>query len=207
MNTGKKESDWGEYYSVIKDRPARDTLVRALSLFEKEQRKGSDLFAIDLGCGSGPDTAELLKNGFRVFASDKEPQAIEILKSKFSESILSGKLKVKAVSFENILLPKSDFINASYTLPFCKPEYFDKLWEKITASLKLKGRFAGNFFGEKDSWADSRNMTFHTKQNVKSMLKKFDTEFFEEKDEDGKTATGNDKHWHVFSVVAKKIKS
>ena len=29
--------------------------------------------------------------------------------------------------------------------------------------------------------------------------------YFEEKDEDGKTASGDSKHWHVFSVIAEKL--
>ena len=103
-------------------------------------------------------------------------------------------------------MPEADLINASYSLPFCQPDHFENLWNKIYRSLKLNGRFSGNFFGEKDTWVVNKDMTFLTKHNTELLFKNFTIESFEIRDEDGETALGRKKHWHVFSIVAKKIR-
>ena len=202
----KEEFSWSEYYKVVNNRPPRDTLVKALLEFELENRNVKGLYANDLGCGAGNDTAELLSRGFKVFATDKEKESIKIIRSKFRKFVQNGNLKTKAVSFEDIKLPEAHLINASYSLPFCHPGHFDNLWNKIQTSIKLNGRFSGNFFGEKDTWAVNKDMTFLTKKITKHLFDDFDIEIFEERDEDGETASGEKKHWHVFSVVARKIR-
>ena len=66
------------------------------------------------------------------------------------------------------------------------------------------GRFAGNFFGLNDSWAGNKEMTFHSAEEVRKLFRNFEIEVFDERDEDGSTASGEEKHWHVYSVIAKK---
>ena len=48
-------------------------------------------------------------------------------------------------------------------------------------------------------------MTFFSKDKVLKLLKEFKIIYFNEKDEDGKTALGKKKHWNIFYVMAKKI--
>ena len=47
-------------------------------------------------------------------------------------------------------------------------------------------------------------MTFHTAEGVQELLKPFDVEHLKEREEDGQTRLGEPKHWHVFSIVARK---
>lgn len=47
-------------------------------------------------------------------------------------------------------------------------------------------------------------MTFHTEEHVHAMLDGLQVEYFHELDEDGKAASGP-KHWHVFTVIARKV--
>ena len=47
-------------------------------------------------------------------------------------------------------------------------------------------------------------MTFHTSEEVRTLFKQFDVEIFNEIEEEGRTAVGNAKHWHLFAVVAIK---
>jgi hypothetical protein len=96
-------------------------------------------------------------------------------------------------------------VNASWSLPFCPPEHFQSLWQKIAASIHPGGRFAGHFFGVHDEWATNKRMTFHTAMQVKNLFRRFEKELFLEKEWDGTTASGKKKHWHVLSVVAKKL--
>lgn len=204
---GKEEEfSWVEYYKAVNDRPPRETLLKALSEFDLEKRKLKGLYANDLGCGSGNDTSELLRRGLNVFATDKENEAIKIIRSKFRKFIDEGSLKTKTVSFEEIKIPEADLVNASYSLPFCHPDHFHNLWNKIHSSIKLNGRFSGNIFGEKDTWVVNLDMTFLTRKATEKLFESFKIESFEERDEDGETASGEKKHWHVFSIVAKKIK-
>jgi hypothetical protein len=47
-------------------------------------------------------------------------------------------------------------------------------------------------------------MTFHTEGQVRAMLDGLEIEYFHEQDEDGEAASGP-KHWHVFTVIVRKI--
>ena len=208
----RKKTDWLEYYRAYNDNkyyratsrgPAWDTLTKALSLFDAEGFEREERFAIDLGCGSGRDTFELLRRGWKVLAVDNEPEAIRWVRS-VTLAKYRGRLETRLVSFERVRLPKSDLVNASYSLPFCPPDHFDSFWRKILASIRPRGRFAGHFFGEHDEWASDSNLTFHSAARVKAILRQLKTEFLAEKEWNGTTAQGQRKHWHVFSVVARK---
>src|SRR5262249_6611539 len=85
--------DWPAYFKAVEAKPARDPLLKALENFDKEdagQPAGlvgtrndpppppttKQRLAIDLGCGSGRDTLELLRRaggGWRVLATDATP--------------------------------------------------------------------------------------------------------------------------------------
>lgn len=205
MDFQNDDFDWDVYYEAIKDNPPRETLITAMKLFEEQRRDRNIKYtASDIGCGSGRDTIELLRNGWKVYASDKEQSAINRLLKNLPAN-KNFDVEVSVSSFEELILPESNLVNASYCLPFCKPEYFYELWEKIEGSITSNGRFSGNFFGENDDWKKFSDMTFHTKEEISRMFEKFSMEYFHERDEDGETATGEKKHWHVYSIVAKKL--
>lgn len=197
------ERDWNVYYTAVKDNPPRETLISALDLFENEGAESEKMFAADLGCGSGRDTYELLKRGWNVYATDKEKSAIDILLKNLPEKY-SHKLKTKISAFENIEIPEANLINASYSLPFCLPAHFENLWMKIDKAVKTGGRFSGVFFGMNDEWTKYTDMNFIEKEKIDSLFENFTIEYFHERDEDGETAIGVKKHWHVYSVIAKK---
>ena len=198
------EFSWSDYYTAVKDKPPRETLVYALDLFENENADPEKLFAVDLGSGSGRDAFELLKRGWKVHVTDKEQSAIDIIKKNLPEKY-NQKLTSDVTSFENLIIPQADLINASYSLPFCLPVHFDSLWSKIEKAVVIGGRFSGVFFGKNDEWARFCDMTFLEKEKVERLFKNFQIEYFHEKDEEGETAIGEKKHWHVYSVIAKKV--
>ena len=72
---------WGRYYEAAKGGGPRETLRLALDLFESEGGWG-ERRAVDLGCGEGRDTLELLRRGWRVLAIDDEREAIERLRAR-----------------------------------------------------------------------------------------------------------------------------
>jgi trans-aconitate methyltransferase len=194
-----EEVNWDEYYQKIRGRAPRQLLLDALEKFPTD----SALHAIDLGCGDGTETALLLSRGWNVLAVDGESAGIKRLMDKVSQGA-QVHLQTQVAKFEEVSLPSADLIHASYSIPFCHPNHFPVLWEKITNALNPGGRFAGRFFGVRDSWADSKDMTFHTEEQVRAMIEKFETEYFHEEDADGQAASGP-KHWHVFTVIIRKM--
>ena len=196
-------NNWATHYEKIKSQglPPSATLLKALSLFCAE--KSSAEFALDLGCGTGIDTLELLSKGWNVIAIDKQADALHLFRQNAFSSF-DDRLKLIHGAFESVDLPTVDLINASFSLPFCSPENFEDLWERITNAIKPEGRFAGHFLGLNDSWATNGEMTFLNKQQVHHLFDSFSIEWIEESEKDGKTISGKGKHWHVFHVVAKK---
>lgn len=189
---------WEDYYQTIKGRAPRQLLLDALAYFSNKPGRT----AIDLGCGDGTETAVLLERGWNVVAIDGEPVSLSHLLVKIPQES-RARLQTQVMKFEEVHLSPADLIHASLSLPFCPPEHFDALWRKIVQAVKPGGRFAGQFFGVRDSWADEPDMTFHTEDQVRGMLQEFEIEHFHEMDEDGKAVSGP-KHWHVFTVIARK---
>ena len=196
--------DWQGYYKWIEGREPRPLFVNALARFDANVGDGFQQHAIDLGCGDGTETLALLKAGWSVLAIDGEQAAIEHVLSKAPDEHLP-RLKTLAASFNDLQLPETDFIYAGYSLPFCAPDCFDGLWPKITASIRPGGRFAGQFFGIRDTWADNPEMTFHSAEQVTALLEQaFVIETLEEMDEDGDAFSGP-KHWYLFDIIARKL--
>ena len=198
--------NWDSYYANVTNQNPRDILLKGLELMTNDLDNEKTHFAIDLGCGNGPDTMELLKRGWKVLAIDNEQSALTILEESIQKD-WKERLETKRQSFDEVKLPSCDFIIASLSIPFCEPEHFPKFWEEIQNSLKVGGRFAGNFFGEKDGWANIDSMIFHTQEQVHELFNKFEIEYFNEWEYDRPTSgMGIMKHSHLFSVVGKKVK-
>jgi tellurite methyltransferase len=203
------EPDWQAYYEAVAERPPRDTLLRGLANFEQGSVQKScrtaaspTPLAVDLGCGDGRDTVELLRRGWRVLAIDAEPQAFERL---LARPIPMQLLQTQQSRFEELNLPAEvDLINASFCLPFCPPANFPELWQKIVDSLAIGGRFCGQLFGDRDSWAVYPQRSHHTRQQLAELLSPFSVEFFEEEKHPGVTAIGDEKYWHIYHIVAQK---
>lgn len=205
---------WTRYFNAAGGDP-RPTLLAALEHFDAEPSVHERL-GVDLGCGTGRDTFELLRRGWRVLAIDAQEEAIQRLRQSDEPLVSSDRLGTQVADFESARWPSADLVNASYALPFCPPGSFAGLWERITTSLPSGGRFCGQLFGDHDQWASvpdtsaaewtpSRNaMTFLTRSEVDDLLGDYAIEQLIEIDEDGPTATGPDKHWHLFHVVARK---
>jgi tellurite methyltransferase len=194
-------SDWTEYYEAAGQEP-RTTLVEALRRFDQEDPR--ERFAVDLGCGAGRDAVELLRRGWRVLAVDGTAEAIDRLRALDLSDDERGRLETRVSRFENAVWPPADLVNSSFALPFCPPGDFPAVWERIEQSLAPGGRFSGHLFGDRDEWSDEDDMTFQTRAQAEALLSRFEVELFDEVEEDGETAVGEPKHWHLFHVVARR---
>jgi SAM-dependent methyltransferase len=197
----EESPSWSRFYDAARDEPW-ETLVLAAGLVERAPRApGQALLAVDLGCGAGRDTAELLRRGWYVIAIDAEPEAIRRLRAR---DLPRERLRTEVARFEQASWPENDLVNASASLPFCHPARFTALWRQITESLHPGGCFSGHFFGERDEWAEEPGMTFQSTSEVRRLLEGLDVHRFDEVERDGETVTGRPKHWHLFHVVAQK---
>jgi membrane dipeptidase len=185
---------WGRYFRLAADDP-RPTLLDAVERFPLPG------LAVDLGAGTGRDTAELLRRGWSVIAIDREQEAIDRLHALVGAD--SARLETKVARFETAEWPGCDLLNASFSLPFTPREAFAGLWERIVGSIRPGGRFCGQLFGERDEWAGT-GIVVHTRAEVDELLAPFEIELLDEFDADGKTVIGKNKHWHLFHVVARK---
>ncbi len=216
---------WLAYFDLMAGKPPREALVKALDTFEAEDAgRGEAVWriAMDVGCGEGRDTREILRRShptiWRVSCSDPVAEAIERTVQPLSPAqrerlhgavcTLQDMPRVYAAGVPRAgaegLARSVDMVNASYVLPFVPPEDFEGVWTWLRASIALGGRFAGQFFGPRDSWATIPGRSHHTDEQVAAMLTGFDIEHLNIDDKDGHDPFGNAKHWHVYHVVARK---
>lgn len=204
--------DWPGYFDLMLGKPARETLVAALTNFDKEATKGaaapddgrSSRLAVDLGCGEGRDALELLARGWTVHAIDAHPRALELLTPRVPPAAAS-RYHPQVATFVDARWPERvDLFNASFSLPFCEPRDFGALWERITRSVRPGGRFAGQLFGPRDGWASLPDRTHHTRAELDALFDGFVLEELREEERPDSTHDGRPKPWHVFHIVARK---
>ena len=195
---------WVKYYAATQGRPPRPTLLLALDQFAAE---GIFARAVDLGCGDGRDTIELLRRGWSVIGIDSEPVAIERLRTR-SDLPARARLEMRCETFAAAEWGAVELVNASFALPFCAPAAFPALWRRIDRSIVAGGRFAGQFCGPRDSWAergiDGRAITILDEAAAHALFDGYAIELFDEEQSDALTPRGEAKHWHIFHVVARK---
>ena len=195
-----ERGDWVGYYEEQGEREPRDVLMQALAMFEDEGRRG---LAVDLGCGQGFETAELLRRGWEVVAIDATEEAIRRLRRRIPESDAT-RLRTVVSRMEDADVPTADLIYASFSLPYCRPQVFPRLWSDIREAIRPGGRFAGELFGDRDTWASSEEeMTFFDIASARALFDGMELESFVEEENDDQ-GWSEMKHWHVFHVIARR---
>lgn len=190
--------DWKAYFNIVSDKPHRQLLESAVL-----QNTSGLKIAIDCGCGVGADAAYLLNQGYAVIAFDKEEKAIEICNYRFSDK---PGFSASVSLMEDFAFKRAGLMLASNSLFFCRPERFNDTMSKMLSSVAQNGIFVGDFVGPKDSWVYSPHHSVHqvTRETLDSMFSGFEVLELNERDELAATALGNMKHWHTFTIVAKK---
>ena len=190
------------YYRYTASRPPRELLLLVLRHFDWEKKRRRGLTAIDLGFGAGTDTLELLRQGWRVLAIDGQEEAAKFLARRVPPRY-RGSLTTLVAPMEEVDLPSADLVYGSFSLPFCPPDRFPALWRNIRRAVRPGGRFAGQLFGNRDSWRSHRSMSFHTRDQARKLARGFRAEMFRETDEEGMAFSGP-KHWHFYDLILKK---
>jgi tellurite methyltransferase len=196
-----ERGDWVGYYDGQGEREPRDLLLLVLASFDREGRTGS---AVDLGCGQGFDTAEMLRRGWQVTAIDATEEGIRRLHGRIPEDHAS-RLRTVVTPMQDVEIPSADLVYASFSLPFCPPEHFPRLWSDLRAAIRPDGRFAGELFGDRDTWAATeRGMVFFDIGSARELFDGMEIESFEEEESEDEGWGDEIKHWHVFHVIARR---
>lgn len=155
---------------------------------------------LDLGAGALNEAYYLSSLGYTVTAVDSNPDVKQYLLQD------RDPIDLEITKFDNFPFPPNHFIliNARYSLPFNNPETFADVFASMTSSLKEDGVFVGQLFGPEDEWSKRTDMSFHTREQVKSLFSSYVIHKLLEKKGIRPTATGPDKFWHVFDIIASK---
>ena len=102
---------------------------------------------------------------------------------------------------EDIKLPKTQLLTAFFSIPFCNPNKFDELWNKIYNSIENNGFFVGQLFGDRDAWSAVDSINTFPINKVKDYLKNYKIIKFEEVEY---VRESDHKKWHFYDIIAQK---
>ena len=193
--------DWKHYYAVTASRRPRELLRAALRLLDVATP--AEHLAVDIGCGAGVETLELLRQGWAVLAVDRSRSAIQHLRSAVPVERVH-RLRTRVARVESLRLPSADFVWAGVSLPFLDPKALPAVWQEIVACLKPGGLFAGDFFGLRHGWAGAEGMNFHSATAIRQLLRPLVLETLISEQGRRVTAMNGTVRWHAFAVIARK---
>jgi SAM-dependent methyltransferase len=187
------EARWRKFIEITTGQQPWPQLVRAAEMFDKPGD------ALDAGAGGGRDTAYLLQHGWRVTAVDSSPSAAAALRRIHHGS----ELQVVVSSIEDFTPASYDLVNAQFSLPFIPPARFASTVRRLRDSVRPAGLMTATFFGPHDEWnVPGTELSFSTHDEVEQLFSGWEIVELTEAEEDGHTADGTVKHWHVFHLTA-----
>ena len=184
--------DWTNYQESTYNNKVNNLLVEFLNNYKVNK-------SIDLGCGSGNESVYMVHHGIHVLSIDRQLNKDYILNRLTEEE--KNNVSFLESSFEDVILPKTQLITACFSIPFCNPDNFIELWNKIYDSLEDNGYFVGQLFGDRDGFNKIPSVNTFTIDEVKQLLKKYtiikleEVEYVREID---------NKKWHFFDIIVKK---
>jgi tellurite methyltransferase len=193
------DPDWASYYAAQAGRPPRPLLRTVLDRWQAAGNRPG--FAIDLGCGDGADTLELLRQGWTVLTVDRQAAAITLVERNVPDR-QRPRLQTLVADFTALALPAADLIYCGWSLPHCPAARFTGTWRNIRAALRPHGRITAHLLGHRDDWAPDPASSAFGPDALVALLAGLDVEHLEEIEEDRDSFDGP-KHWHYYEIIAR----
>jgi tellurite methyltransferase len=195
-----EDFSWGEYQRRTAHRPPTEYLVSALEFVDGED--GDGRLAIDLGCGGGSETRELLARGWHVFATDSGNDSKDLVTQR-TPLDHRHRLEHAHGRFHEVDLPQAHLVYAQFSLPFADDD-FEAAIDSALAAVVPGGAFVGQLFGHNDTWAGDGAASVD-RAWIENRFTKFGEVEIDEREYDGSYGGSeeNQKHWHVFHIRAK----
>ena len=204
-----KPEDFLSYFQMLADTnadPAK-VLLTALTMIQQDKPAVSgeaSPLAVDLGCGPGKETAELLRRNWRVLSIDYSQVGIETLLQRPEAQIHKDHLETRVQSFADADWSNAALVAALASLPYGPAATFDAVWQKVVSSLVPGGYFVGHLFGP-NHYKGTNHVVRRTRSEVDAMLVglevlqliEVDRRF---EDEDG----GEPVYYNYFEIIARK---
>jgi len=166
MTTVRDDAHWAAYNARQQDRAVRLLCQEVLAAAGAGARRT----AIDVGCGVGVETRAMLTSGWRVPALDGEPGTRDRVLAT-TQGTAQEVLTIETIHFPDLIaLPVADLVYAGYSLRYIHPDDSARIWGLIRSSLRPGAWFAGNLFGERDSWADNTDETFFSAEAARALF-------------------------------------
>ena len=193
----RRPERFAAYIAAQRFDPPRPLLIRAAGLAEPKDH------ALDAGAGALNTTRYLLAVGFKhVTALDSSPASQTVAAELPREQV-----HFVLSRFEDFDYPDRayEFVNAEFSLRFISAPEFPSVFTKLMASAKIGGLFTGQLFGPNDSAnLPESGMNFHSQSDVERLLRGWTLLELTEEDRPGTTKLGEDKHWHIFHIIARR---
>jgi|SRR5579862_3442932 len=193
----RRPERFAAYIAARRFDPPRPLLIKAAGLAGPKNQ------ALDAGAGALNATNYLLSAGFsHVVALDSSPASQQV-----AAGLPADRVSFVLARFEDFAYPAGayDLVNAEFSLPFIGAHAFPSVFGRLLGSVKLGGLFTGQLFGPRDSWnVPESGMNFHSRSEVEGLLEGWTIVELTEEDHPGKTKLGEDKHWHIFHIIARR---
>jgi tellurite methyltransferase len=205
--TALKPEDFLSYYQMLENAKAGPSrlMLKTLTLVDADQAlagKVTDALAVDLGCGTGKDTAELLRRNWRVLAIDFSQAGVDTLLQRPEASQYKDKLETRVASFGDTSWSDATLVVALLSLPYGPAETFDSVWQTVVSSLVPGGYFVGQLFGP-DHYKGMNHIVRRSRSQVDTMLAGLEVLHLEEINQ-AVEHEGETTHYHYFEIIAHK---
>lgn len=156
--------------------------------------------AVEIGCGNFNDAKYLQKTFKRLCVVESSPKV-----ASNAERLKTDNVEIYQQGVEDYKFPQNvSLINAHRVLHYIHKDRFENVMNDILNALSKRGVFVGTFVGERDSWvSEDLNGSYPNEEVLKRIFQNFDFKI-ESVESDGKNVQGDEKHWHVYRVIAKK---
>jgi len=196
------QPNWSQFYDYIKDQGPSIELLQTLILLDFDPDLIQPLYAVDLGCGEGRDTRELLRRGWQVLAVDSCAEGIRRLEAH-PDSADHEQLETRVESAADATWSNATLIYASRVLPFLSNDEFTRLWKKVADSVERGSYFSCTLFGDRHDFASDPSIRCRTAAQVQELFSPFEIIAYDEVEQD--TLSRNTPfHCHMFNVIAKR---